>query len=176
MKTYVLYFAACALHLVLLFLFSHLQLYRRHPVFMLWLLAAPLANLSIWVLYWAEEFRLLASAQYGLDILWYSLLGSALFMAVTQWNDPTSAVLRRGIVALLIFTIMGREAGRMHLAGSLGRALANVLNATYLAPTLYIIVKLSGFRLESLPLWLREDSPWVAAARHAWGFTRAILG
>jgi hypothetical protein len=175
-KTYALYLAACALHLVLLFLFSHLQLYRRHPCFMLWLLAAPLANLAIWVLYWSGEFRLLVPAQIGLDVLWYALLAGALAMAVAEWDDPASAVLRRGIVALIAFALIGRVAGRMHLAGGLGLALANIMNACYLAPTLYMVVKFSGVRLERLPLWLRESAPWLVAARRVWGFTHSLFG
>ena len=175
MKTYALYFVACSLHLVLLFLFSHLQLYRRHPVFMLWLLATPLANLSIWVLYWAKEFRSLAPTQWGIDVLWYALLAGALLMSIARWNDPAGAVLRRGIVALLAFTVVGRVASKMHLAGSLGTALANIMNACYLAPTLYMVVKFSGVRLERIPLWLREDAPWLTAIRQAWGFARSML-
>jgi len=176
MKTYVLYFAACALHLALLFLFSHLQLYRRHPCFMLWLLAAPLANLALWVLYWAREFALLVPAQLGLDTVWYALLLAALVTAVVQWDDPASAILRRGIVGLVVFAVVGRVAARMHLAGGLGVAVANLMNACYVAPTLYMVAKFSGVRLERLPLWLHEDAPWLAAVRQAWGFTHSLFG
>jgi hypothetical protein len=174
-KTYALYLAACALHLVLLFLFSHLQLYRRHPLFMLWLLAAPLANLAFWVLYWAGEGRLLARAEVGLDVLEYALLIGALVLAVIQWHDPSSVVLRRGISALIIFALAGRLAANYQLAGGLGTVLANITNASFLAPIAYMLVKFSNVRLERLPLWLREDAPWVAVARHAYQFTHSLL-
>ncbi len=176
MKTYGLYLAACGLQLVLLFLFSHLQLYRRHPVFMIWLLAAPLANLAIWVLFWTGEFQVLARAEVGLDILEYALLLGSLVMAVLQWHDSASVVLRRGIIALFIFTLAGRVAANLHLAGGLGVLLANITNASFLGPVAYMVVKFSGLRLERIPLWLREDRPWIVAARHAYQLKESLLG
>jgi len=174
-RTYALYLAALGLHLALLFLFSHLQLYRRHPFFMLWLLAAPLANLAVWVLYWAGEARLLARAEVGLDVLEYALLIGTLVVSVIQWHDPSSVVLRRGISALIIFTLAGRQAADYHFAGGLGTVLANITNASFLGPIAYMVVKFSGIRLELIPLWLHEDVPWVAVARHAGQFTRSLL-
>jgi len=174
-KTYALYLAACGLHLLLLFLFSHLQLYRRHPFFMLWLLAAPLANLAYWVLYWGGEARLLARAEVGLDVLEYLLLTGTLVMSVIQWSDPSSVVLRRGISALIIFALAGRLAANYQFAGGLGTVLANITNASFLGPVAYMVVKFSGVRLERLPLWLHGDAPWVAVARHAYQFTQSLL-
>jgi hypothetical protein len=84
--------------------------------------------------------------------------------------------LRRGIVALIVFAVVGRVAGRMHLAGGLGLALANIMNGCYLAPALYMVAKFSGVRLERLPLWLQEGAPWLTAARRAWGFTHSLFG
>jgi len=175
-KTYGLYIAACALQLVLLFLFSHLQIYRRHPVFMLWLLAAPLANLALWVLFWTGECRLLERAEVGLDILEYVLLLGALVMAVIQWHDAASVVLRRGIIALVIFAIAGRVAADYRLAGGLGVLLANITNASFLGPVAYMVAKFANVRLEQIPLWLREDRPWVMVARQAHELTRSLLG
>ena len=176
MKTYGLYIAVCALQLVLLFLFSHFQIYRRHPVFMLWLLAAPLANLAVWVLFWSGEYRLLARAEVGLDILEYALLLGALVMAVIQWRDPASVVLRRGISALVVFALAGRVAANYQLAGGLGILLANVTNASFLGPVAYMVWKFAGLRLEQAPLWLREDKPWVWAARFAHQLIESLLG
>ena len=176
MKPYILYLAACGLQLVLLFLFSHLQLYRRHPVFMVWLLAAPLANLAVWVLMWTGEFQVLARAEVGLDVLDYGLLVAALVMTVVQWHDPTSAVLRRGIIALFLFSLAGRFAADLQLAGGLGVLLANLTNATFLAPVAYMVVKLSGLRLERIPLFLREDRPWAGIMRHALQFAQSLRG
>lgn len=175
MKTYALYFAACALHLVLLFLFSNLQLYRRHPVFMVWLLAEPFSNLAIWVLYWSKEYHVMTSARSGLDILWYALLAAAFVQTCLAWGDPTGVVLRRGITALILLAVIAREAGGMKLTGGFGLVLASALNIAYLAPSAYLVAKLSGVHLERLPLWLREDSPWMAAARQAWGFASSLL-
>ena len=174
MKTYGLYLAACGLQLVLLFLFSHLQLYRRHPAFMLWLLAAPVANLSVWVLFWTGEIQLLARAEVGLDVLEYALLLAALVMAVMQWRDPTSVVLRRGIIALFLFSLAGRVAANYHWAGGLGVLLANITNASFLGPVAYMVLKFSGLHLERIPLWLREDRPWVAVMRHAFQFSQSL--
>ena len=175
MKSYALYFAACALHLVLLFLFSNLQLYRRHPFFMLWLLAEPFSNLAIWVLYWSKEYTLMTSAKSGLDILWYAVLAAAFLQTCLTWGDPTSSVLRRGITGLVLFAVIAREAGGMKLAGGFGVVLASAMNLAYMAPSAYLVAKLSGVRLERIPLWLREDVPWMSAARQAWGFAHSLL-
>jgi hypothetical protein len=174
-KSYALYFVACALHFVLLFLFSNLQLYRRQPFFMLWLLAEPFSNLAIWVLYWSKEYPLMTSAKNGLDILWYAILAAALVQACLTWGDPVSSVLRRGIIGLVLLAVIGREAGGMKLAGGFGVALATAMNLAYMAPTAYLVAKLSGVRLERIPLWLHEDTPWVTAARQVWGYAHSLL-
>jgi hypothetical protein len=174
-KTYALYFAACALHLVLLYLFSHLQLYRRHPVFMVWLLAAPFSNLAVWVLYWSEEYAVLHSAKNGLDILWYTALAAAWIEACVAWNDPTSGILRRGVFGLVVFAVVAREAAGLPLAGGFGVLLATAMNLAYLAPTAYLVAKFSGVHLERIPLWLKDDVPWLTAARQVWGFAHALL-
>lgn len=175
MKAYALYFAACALHLVLLYLFSHLQLYRRHPLFMIWLLAAPFSNLAVWVLYWSKEYVVLQSAKNGLDILWYAALIAAFVEAILAWNDPASDILRRGVLALLVFAVVAREAAGLQLAGGFGVFLATAMNLAYLAPTAYRVAKFSGVRLERIPLWLRDDIPWLTAARQIYGFAQSLL-
>jgi hypothetical protein len=174
-KSLALYFVACALHIVLLFLFSNLRLYRRHPFFMLWLLAEPFSNLAIWVLYWSKEYPLMTAAMNGLDILWYAILAAALAQTCVAWNDPISCVLRRGIIVLVLLAVIGREAGGLKLSGGFGVALATAMNLAYMAPTAYLVAKLSGVRLERIPLWLREDVPWVSAARQVWGYAHSLL-
>lgn len=175
MKSYAIYFAACALHFVLLFLFSNQQLYRRYPFFMLWLLAEPFSNLALWVLYWSREYPLMTAAKNGLDILWYGILAAALVQACLAWGDPIGGVLRRGIIALVLLAVIGREAGGMKLAGGFGVALATAMNLAYMAPTVYLVAKLSDVHLERIPLWLREDVPWVSAAREVWGYAHSLL-
>ena len=75
----------------------------------------------------------------------------------------------------IIFALAGRLAANYQLAGGLGTVLANITNASFLAPIAYMLVKFSNVRLERLPLWLREDAPWVAVARHAYQFTHSLL-
>jgi hypothetical protein len=174
-KTYALYFAACALHLVLLYLFSHLQLYRRHPLFMVWLLAAPFSNLAVWVLYWSKEYAVLHSAKNGLDLLWYAALAAAWVEASLAWNDPTSSILRRGVFGLVVFAVIAREAAGLRLAGGFGVFLASAMNLAYLAPTAYLVAKFSGISFERIPLWLNDDVPWFSTARQVLGFAQSLL-
>jgi hypothetical protein len=110
-----------------------------------------------------------------LDILWYALLAAALIQTCLAGSDPHSVVLRRGITALILLAVIAREAGGMKLTGGFGVVLACALNLAYMAPSAYLVAKLSGVHLERIPLWLREDSPWMAAARHAWGFACSLL-
>jgi hypothetical protein len=171
--TYCLYFAACALHLILLYLFSHLQLYRRHPFFMMWLLVAPFSNLAVWVLYWSKEYAILHSAQTGVDVLWYTGLGAGMFEACIAWDNLTSQTLRRGILGLVIFAVIAREAAGLRLMGGFGVFLASAMNLAYLAPTIYLVAKFSGISFDRIPLWLKYDEPWLSSTRQVPAFARS---
>jgi hypothetical protein len=83
--------------------------------------------------------------------------------------------LRRGVIALVVFAVIAREAAGLRLAGGFGVFLASAMNLAYLAPTAYLVAKFSGVSLERIPLWLKDDVPWLTAARQVCGFAHSLL-
>jgi hypothetical protein len=180
MKSNLLYIAAMGLHITLLYLFSSLQLHRRNPVFMVWLLAVIFGNCAIWVLYWAKEYSALRGANIGLDVLWYALLAVTLIWA---WYDHSAAfrdVIVRGVIAMIVLAVFPRVIAGVHLAGGFGHTLAMAINLGYLVPSAYMIIAFSGVRIDKLPDYLGQISnvklDIADAAAAAVGVARALMG
>jgi hypothetical protein len=140
---------------------------------MMWLLVAPFSNLAVWVLYWSKEYAILHSAQTGVDVLWYTGLGAGMFEACIAWDNLTSQTLRRGILGLVIFAVIAREAAGLRLMGGFGVFLASAMNLAYLAPTIYLVAKFSGISFDRIPLWLKYDEPWLSSTRQVPAFARS---
>jgi len=150
MKSLALYFLALFFHAALLYLCLHLGIFRRHPIFFLWLLTGLLANLTLWMLFWAKEPQLIAPAQRGLDWLWWGLLAGALSAAVLTPRDWASGILTPGIIALILLTLFGRLAAHAGFAGGLGAALSEAVNYAYLPPVAWLVWKFSRAGFEPL--------------------------
>lgn len=176
MKSQALYLLSVALTLALLWLFTHLQFYKRNPFFWLWIACGLAFTLALQILAWAREYAALDRAAEGGDILYYALTGAFIATAFLDRADPVNQILLRGGIAALLFTIVARLAGHFALAGGVGPQLANIINAVYVLPTAWMLYKFSGLRIDRLPLFsgiLHSESGMRASALA--GAARSLL-
>jgi hypothetical protein len=176
MKSLALYFLALTFHAALLYLTLHLGIFRRHPIFFLWLLTGLLANLALWMLYWAQEERFISPARRGLDWLWWALLLASLIVALMTPHDWASGILTRGILALLVLTVLARLAARASLAGGLGATLSEAVNYAYLPPIAWLVWKFSRAGFEPLAVLASRISHSRFQIQDALGWARSALG
>jgi hypothetical protein len=178
MKPMVLYLVALSLHVTLLWLFTHFQYYRRNPAFWLWLMCGLGMNGALIIMRWAGEDRGFYSAQRGGDILYYGLTAWVLVTALAGRADVVNQIIWRGAFAGLLFSVVARLAGDFGLTGRFaGAGLAeDALNAVYLAPAAWMVLKLAGLRSDQHPLiaWA-HDSEFAVRLSQALGHARTIL-
>ncbi len=178
MKPLVLYLVAISLHVTLLWLFTHFHYYRRNPAFWLWLMCGLGMNGAFIIMRWAGELRGFYSAERGADVLYYGLTAWVLVTALAGRADVVNQIIWRGVFAGLLFSVVARLAGNFGLTGRIspGGLAANAINAVYLAPAAWMLLKLAGLRSDQHPLiaWTHD---WGFGARvsQALGHARSIL-
>lgn len=178
MKPIVLYLVALALHVALLWLFTHFHYYRRNPAFWLWLMCGLGMNGALIIMRWAGELKEFYSAERGADMLYYALTAWVIASALAGRADVVNQIIWRGAFASLLFSVVARLAGNFDLMGRIspdGLA-ANAINVVYLAPATWMLLKLAGLRADQHPLiaWTRE---WEFGARlsQALGHARILV-
>jgi hypothetical protein len=178
MNPIVLYLVAIALHVTLLWLFTHFHYYRRNPAFWLWLVCGLGMNGALIIMRWAGEQRGFDAAQRGADILYYVLTAWVIASALAGRGDVVNQIIWRGAFAGLLFSIVARLGGHFGLAGRIAPdGLAeNAINAVYLAPATWMLLKLAGLRSDQHPLiaWTR-DFGFGTRLSQALGHARTIL-
>jgi len=178
MKPIVLYLVALALHVTLLWLFTHFHYYRRNPAFWLWLMCGLGVNGALIIMRWAGELRGFYSAERGADMLYYALTAWVLASALAGRADVVNQIIWRGAFASLMFSVVARVAGNFGLTGRISPdgIAANAINAIYLAPAAWMLLKLAGLRSDQHPLiaWTRE-SGFAPRLSDAFGYARSIL-
>jgi hypothetical protein len=178
MNPIVLYLVALALHVTLLWLFTHFHYYRRNPAFWLWLMCGLGINGALIIMRWAGEDRGFDSAQRGADVLYYVLTAWVLTTAVAGRADVVNQIIWRGAFASLLFSVVARLAGNFGLTGRISAdgLAANAINTVYLAPAAWMVLKLAGLRSDQHPLiaWMRDSELGVRLSQ-ALGHARALL-
>ena len=158
MRAYFLYGLSLGIHTVLLYQLASSQCFRRNPVFLVWLLCALVGQFPLLVLYWAREYGAYERTLDAYDGIWYALLAAAILVSFVYRNETVNQIFLRGAIGLLVCNLAARGGAHLPLTGGLGVAASDAINFSVLVPVSNMVWKLSGLRMDMLPLWVREIS------------------
>ncbi len=141
--------SACILFLLSL-VYLHNGFHRRNALFAYWLcFGVAVQLLGAWGLAagrppWYDQVRIVA------DVGGYVLAAGVLILATIRRDCPVNRILLAGLGAMLAFNLIGRWLGH-----SLDHGVRIWLrNISFFGPALFLLIMLSGIRLDRLPLWV----------------------
>lgn len=108
-----------------------------------------------------------------LDILGWLLIGVALLWAIRA-QDAVNETILTGLGAVVVLQLVGIVAARWHGVSEPVRTLAS--NLAGLAPTLYMLARFSGARLDRLPILASRIADFRFQIQNAFGHARSLLG